>query len=88
MTALCLRLSCSSPAFCGSPNAFVLRLAARLGGNDVREGSKVAFIADWTVGESANQELCLMDLGGDRGAGTFLPLLRDGRRLRICTTVA
>ena len=29
--------------------------------------------------ESANRELCRTFFGGDRGAGTFLPLLGDAR---------
>jgi len=58
-----------------------------LGGDDIWEGAEVAFIANWKVGESANRELRLTDLGEDRGTETFLPLLRDGGRQRIYTAV-
>jgi len=70
--------------FCGSGCG----IRILLGGNDIREGAEVAFIANWKVGESANRELRLTDLGEDRGTETFLPLLRDGGHQRICTAVA
>jgi len=46
--------------------------------NDLREGAEVAVFTVFTE-ESANRELRQTFFGGDRGAGTFLPLLGDAR---------